>query len=91
MNFEKVKALFQDCTFPEQFDVCYFDAFAPTSQPELWEKEVLQLAYDALLPGGIFVTYCAKGAVKSNLKALGFKVEALAGPPGKREMTRGIK
>ena len=40
---------------------------------------------------GVFVTYCAKGVVKRTLKALGFHVEALKGPPGKREMTRAIK
>jgi len=29
--------------------------------------------------------------VKRTLKKVGFKVEALPGPPGKREMTRAIK
>jgi tRNA U34 5-methylaminomethyl-2-thiouridine-forming methyltransferase MnmC len=75
----------------DQFDLIYFDAFAPSSQPELWEIPLLQLMYNALRPGGIFVTYCAKGAVKRNLKTLGFTVESLQGPPGKREMTRAIK
>ena len=74
-----------------QFDLIYFDAFAPTSQPELWEIPLLQLMYNALRPGGVLVTYCAKGAVKRNLKTLGFTVESLQGPPGKREMTRAIK
>ena len=73
------------------FDLIYFDAFAPSSQPELWEANILGKAYDALTPSGLFVTYCAKGVVKRSLKALGFQVEALPGPPGKREMTRGIK
>jgi tRNA U34 5-methylaminomethyl-2-thiouridine-forming methyltransferase MnmC len=44
-----------------------------------------------LTPGGVLVTYCAKGQVKRDLKTAGFKVETLPGPPGKREMTRAIK
>jgi tRNA U34 5-methylaminomethyl-2-thiouridine-forming methyltransferase MnmC len=40
---------------------------------------------------GALVTYCAKGYVKRNLKAAGFRVETLPGPAKKREMTRGIK
>jgi tRNA U34 5-methylaminomethyl-2-thiouridine-forming methyltransferase MnmC len=29
--------------------------------------------------------------MKRNLKSLGFALESLPGPPGKREMTRAIK
>lgn len=74
-----------------QFDLIYFDAFAPSSQPELWEIPFLELMYQALKSGGVLVTYCAKGSVKRNLRTLGFTVESLQGPPGKREMTRAIK
>lgn len=73
------------------FDLIYFDAFGPKVQPEMWTKEAFEKIYSALKPGGILVTYCAKGEVKRTLKSLGFKVETLPGPPGKREMTRGIK
>lgn len=82
---------FEDQSYTPQFNVIFFDAFAPTAQPTLWELPLLELAYEALLPGGTLVTYCAKGAVKRALKSLGFQVEALPGPPGKREMTRAIK
>jgi tRNA U34 5-methylaminomethyl-2-thiouridine-forming methyltransferase MnmC len=73
------------------FDLIYFDAFAPSAQPELWEADVLARMYRALKPGGLLVTYCAKGVVKRQLKQLGFTIEALPGPPGKREMTRAFK
>ena len=73
------------------FDLIYFDAFAPSAQPELWSEEVFQAMYDALLPGGTLVTYCAKGVVKRTMKSVGFEVEALPGPPRKREMTRAWK
>lgn len=90
-TFQKVKAFFADQDYNASFDVVYFDAFAPSAQGELWEQPLLEKAYRALRPNGHFVTYCAKGAVKRTLKAIGFKVEALPGPPGKREMTRCIK
>lgn len=78
-------------SYKKQFDLIYFDAFAPTAQPELWDEKVLKIMFEALVPGGVWVSYCAKGAVKRQLKALGFRIEAIPGPPGKREMTRAIK
>lgn len=74
-----------------RFDLIYYDAFAPSAQPELWTETVFHKLFEALKPGGILVTYCAKGQVKRNLKSVGFVVEALPGPPGKREMTRASK
>ncbi|GHA66234.1 tRNA (5-methylaminomethyl-2-thiouridine)(34)-methyltransferase MnmD [Pontibacter akesuensis] len=73
------------------YDVVYFDAFAPEKQPELWADAMFEKLFKAIRPGGVLVTYCAKGSFKRSLKAAGFKVEALPGPPGKREMTRGVK
>ena len=72
-------------------DLVYYDAFGPRVQPELWTLEVFQRIYEWMAPGGVLVTYCAKGQVKRDLKAAGFLVEALPGPPGKREMTRATK
>lgn len=82
---------FSEIDHQEAFDLVYYDAFAPDAQPELWELPMFQKIYEALKPGGIMVTYCAKGYVKRNLKETGFQVEALPGPPGKREMTRCVK
>ncbi len=73
------------------YDLIYYDAFAPGSQPELWTPQVMQNMYDSLKEGGVLVTYSAKSAFKRTLKNAGFEVEALPGPPGKREMTRAIK
>jgi tRNA U34 5-methylaminomethyl-2-thiouridine-forming methyltransferase MnmC len=75
----------------EQFDLIYFDAFGPRAQNDMWNPEILSKMYAMLKHGGILVTYCAKGQVKRDLKALGFTIEALPGPPGKREMTRAVK
>jgi tRNA U34 5-methylaminomethyl-2-thiouridine-forming methyltransferase MnmC len=76
---------------PLEFDLVYFDAFAPEKQPEMWSHNVLEKVVTAMKPGGVFVTYCAKGQVKRDLKNLGLTVEALPGPPGKREMIRAHK
>lgn len=90
-SFEKRLLKFEALQDQSAYNLIYFDAFGPTTQPELWSEELLTKMYNALLPGGILVTYCAKGVVKRRLKAIGFSVEALAGPPGKREMTRAVK
>ena len=76
---------------PGQYDLVYFDAFAPNKQPELWELTMLDKVVKTLKSGGMFVTYCAKGQLKRDLKSLGLIVESLVGPPGKREMVRALK
>ena len=75
----------------ESFDLVYFDAFAPNTQPEMWTVEVFKKIYDLMNPGGILCTYCAKGDVKRALRTAGFQVEAHPGPPRKREITRASK
>ena len=70
------------------FDVIYFDAFAPTSQPDLWTDEVMEKMAGMLNPGGLFVTYSAKSSVRRGLQQAGLEVEKIPGPPGKREMLR---
>ncbi|MCF6213172.1 MAG: tRNA (5-methylaminomethyl-2-thiouridine)(34)-methyltransferase MnmD [Flavobacteriaceae bacterium] len=74
-----------------QFDVIYFDAFGPAIQPELWTIAIFKKMYNCLLPQGVLVTYSAKGQVRRNMQKVGFKVERLTGPPGKREMLRATK
>jgi tRNA U34 5-methylaminomethyl-2-thiouridine-forming methyltransferase MnmC len=72
-------------------DLIYYDAFGPRVQPELWTLAIFEQLFNWLTPGGMLVTYCAKGQVKRDLKTAGFVVETLSGPPGKREMTRAKK
>jgi tRNA U34 5-methylaminomethyl-2-thiouridine-forming methyltransferase MnmC len=76
---------------PASFDLIYFDAFAPNKQPELWTFPMLQKVVRAMNEHAVFVTYCAKGQLKRDLKALGLVVETLPGPPGKNEMVRATK
>ncbi|MBX2948535.1 MAG: tRNA (5-methylaminomethyl-2-thiouridine)(34)-methyltransferase MnmD [Crocinitomicaceae bacterium] len=91
-SFEKIHAKIEEFTPPHaEFDIVFFDAFGPRAQEDMWAPSILKKMYDALIPGGFLVTYCAKGQVKRDLKSLGFNIEALPGPPGKREMTRAWK
>ena len=73
------------------FNLIYFDAFGARVQPELWTVEIFKKMYNALKTGGVLVTYSAKGSVRRAMIEVGFKVEKLKGPPGKREMLRARK
>jgi tRNA U34 5-methylaminomethyl-2-thiouridine-forming methyltransferase MnmC len=73
------------------YNVIYFDAFGARVQPELWTEEIFELMFDALKPNGVLVTYSAKGSVRRAMQTVGFVVERLPGPPGKREMLRATK
>lgn len=91
-TLNKIHQKLEDHTFePEQFDVIYFDAFGPRTQGDMWTQAHFVKLFAALKPNGVLVTYCAQGQVKRDLKAAGFVIEALPGPPGKREMTRALK
>lgn len=91
-GFKKQQIGFMDAGLENNgFDLIYFDAFSPEAQPELWEQEVFDKCFRIMAKGGVLVTYCAKGKVKRALKAAGFTIENLPGPPGKREITRARK
>lgn len=91
-SFEKIHEKIEEfIPLQEQFDIVFFDAFGPRAQEAMWASSILSKMYDMLKPNGFLVTYCAKGQVKRDLKSLGFTIEALPGPPGKREMTRAWK
>ena len=55
------------------------------------EPDIFKKMYDSLKPSGVLVTYAARGVIKRSMIEVGFKVEKLAGPPGKREMFRAVK
>ena len=88
----KYKSTLEEKTFPPNtFNVCYFDAFAPNHQEDVWREENFKKVYDSLVEGGILTTYCAQSVFKRALRAVGFTVEALEGPKWKKEMTWGRK
>jgi tRNA U34 5-methylaminomethyl-2-thiouridine-forming methyltransferase MnmC len=87
----KRKQFFEAIEDIEKFDLIYFDAFGYRVQPELWSTEIFQKMYNALKPNSVLVTYAARGVVKRSMIEVGFSVEKLEGPPGKREMFRARK
>lgn len=74
-----------------KYDVVFYDAFAPSKQPEMWTMDMIAKSVKGLSKGGVFVTYCAKGQLKRDLRELGLVVQTLPGPPGKKEMVRAVK
>lgn len=90
-RFRKIKAFLEDFSSEERFNVVYFDAFAPESQPELWTVEVFEKIAGLMVEEGVMTTYCSKVSVQRNMRAAGFKVEKHPGPPHKREVLRAIK
>jgi tRNA U34 5-methylaminomethyl-2-thiouridine-forming methyltransferase MnmC len=87
-HFRPLGTALLDLPDERAFDLVYFDAFGPATQPGMWTAEVFRHTLKAMVPGGVLVTYCAKGAVRRTLLEVGFIVERLPGPPGKREMLR---
>ena len=87
----KRKQYFKDITDVNTYNLIYFDAFGARVQPELWTEVIFEIMFKALKPSGVLVTYAAKGSVRRALQTVGFTVERLPGPPGKREMLRAIK
>ena len=90
-NLLKQKKFFSEIEDQNNFHLIYFDAFGARVQPELWTVKTFQKMYNALKVEGVLVTYSAKGSVRRAMQEVGFIVEKLPGPPGKREMLRGTK
>ena len=87
----KRQQYFHEIADQEKYNLIYFDAFGARVQPELWTVSIFQKMYDALQNKGVLATYAAKGSVRRAMQEVGFKVERLPGPPGKREMLRATK
>ena len=90
-SLNKQQVNFQDFKNKNKYDLIFFDAFGPRVEKFLWNKDVFKKAYEILNNNGLLVTYCAKGQVRRDLEEVGFFVERLNGPVGKREMLRANK
>jgi tRNA U34 5-methylaminomethyl-2-thiouridine-forming methyltransferase MnmC len=91
-TLHKMKGDLREVQLPHSsFDLVYFDAFGPAVQPELWTEEIFRMLYKSMKEDACLVTYSVKGSVTRAMKAAGFSLEKLPGPPGKREMTRATK
>ena len=90
-SLKKRQQFFSDIVDINSFDIIYFDAFGARVQPDLWTESIFKRMFNALSDNGVLVTYAAKGSVRRAMQAVGFVVERLEGPPGKREMLRATK
>ncbi len=87
-NLNKISGDLKSIDFTDEYDLIFFDAFAPDVQADLWTEEIFKKLYACTSPNAILVTYCSKGIVKRALRASGFEVKRLAGPPGKHHILR---
>lgn len=71
-----------------KFDLIYFDAFSPDTEPTLWTEDTFIKLHRLMKKSGVIVTYCSKGVVRRLLQSCGFSTERLPGPPGKHEILR---
>ena len=91
-TLKKIQSDLTTHSFSDNYDLVYYDAFSPEKQPEMWEEKIFNKIFNCLRPGGVLVTYCAKGEIRRRMQKVGFTVERLAGPPnGKREILRARK
>jgi len=90
-SIHKIEGDLLDFPIIPQYDIVYFDAFAPNKQDEMWSLEIFEYLFQNMNENGIITTYCAKGEVRRMLQQSGFTMERIPGPPGKREMLRGMK
>ena len=90
-TLHKTEKSLEEFSSDQLFDVIYFDAFAPSKQPDVWSLGNLKKCADLLKSGGVLTTYCAQGQFKRNLLEVGLHVETLQGAMGKKEMVRAHK
>ncbi|GAB4093782.1 tRNA (5-methylaminomethyl-2-thiouridine)(34)-methyltransferase MnmD [Flaviaesturariibacter terrae] len=90
-TIRKEEGALQELGITGLYHLVYYDAFAPSSQPELWTADSFRKLYERLLPGGALVTYCSKSVVRKAMMEAGFSVTKPPGPWGKREMVRALK
>lgn len=73
------------------YDLVYYDAFAPNKQGEMWSEDVIKKVVDIMADDALLCTYCAQGDAKRAFRACGLKLKRLPGPPGKWHMLIGWK
>ena len=90
-KLKKMHCFLEDYKPEGRTDLIYYDAFGARAQPEIWEDDCFPKLTEYMNPGAVFVTYAAIGRVRRTLLRLGLATDLVPGPPGKREMIRGLK
>ncbi len=89
-TLEVVNASWADeaATHAGQYDIIFFDAFAPKVATDLWKAAVFTHTLQRLKPTGVLVTYSVSGDIKRLLRKLGHSFKRLPGFGWKWEMLR---
>lgn len=90
-SIHKHQKAFQNFEPAMQADIVFYDAFAPSVQPEMWQAEIFKKVFHYLRSGGILVTYSSAGMAKKAIREAGFVTKRFPGPPGKWHMLRATK
>lgn len=91
IELKLIKKKVQEVELDDKFDLIFYDAFAPGTQPEMWEPETIEKTCRLLKPGGMFITYSITGNLKRIFRSLQFEIEKPKGAAGKREMFRAFQ
>jgi tRNA 5-methylaminomethyl-2-thiouridine biosynthesis bifunctional protein len=71
---------------PDRLDHWCLDGFSPSSNPSMWQDELLKAISARTIQGGTASTYTSAGAVRRSLAGAGFAVEKVPGFGRKRDM-----
>ncbi|MGH1487156.1 MAG: bifunctional tRNA (5-methylaminomethyl-2-thiouridine)(34)-methyltransferase MnmD/FAD-dependent 5-carboxymethylaminomethyl-2-thiouridine(34) oxidoreductase MnmC [Cellvibrionaceae bacterium] len=67
----------------------FLDGFAPSKNPEMWSKSLIETLSTLSAPNASFSTFTAAGIAKQNLSSAGFSIKKVPGFANKREMLIG--
>lgn len=71
-------------------DAWYLDGFAPSKNPDMWSRNVMQMMVGHTAKGGTCASYTAAGWVRRNLESAGFEIQRHPGFGTKRHMIAGV-
>ncbi len=89
-SFQRLSG-FNQLGLEDKFHCVFFDAFSPGEHAEAWSQDVFDIIGSKMDEGACLVTYCARGEVRRTIEKAGFKVNRIAGAPGKREMIQAFR
>ena len=71
-------------------DAWFLDGFSPSKNPVLWSETVLRAVTELSGPGTTLGTYSVARSIREQLQRLGWNLQKVSGPRGKRQVLRGV-
>lgn len=85
LGFGDAQAMLRELVL--QADAVFLDGFAPSCNPQMWDRRLFLALPRLLAPGATAATWSVARDVREGLGSAGFEVERAPGFAGKREMT----